>query len=141
MKFKEYLLYKVMPMYFMLVTFLVIFIWGAGTILEPDRVVTYDVLLSPLIYGVVGALPSLMFYSKKELSIRQVIIKKILHFLLLTGFILGFSIWNHVIQSWIQAVAIFLGVCLINVSIQLIQWRKELHTARELSKALANLEE
>lgn len=141
MSYKEYFFRKVMPTYFMLVTFLVVFIWLCGTILEPEARFGYDVLLSPLIYGGIGVIPSILGYSRKEYTVRQAFIKNLLEFLLLLVLVMGFSVSMHVIKSWQEGVAIFLGVCVIYALIAWIQWKMELRTASALTEALKKLKD
>ncbi|WP_167958019.1 hypothetical protein [Anaerosporobacter faecicola] len=141
MKYKEYLLQKVIPTYFMLVTFLVLFIWLAGNILEPDAKYGYDILLSPLIYAVIGILPDIFGYSKKEYTMRQTIVKKLIHLCVLIALILGFSYAMGVIKNWREAVAIFFGIVVIDGILEVILWRIELRTAHQLTQALSRFDD
>ena len=141
MKFKEYLLQKVIPTYFMLVTFLVLFIYLAGRILEPEAQFGYDVLLSPLIYAGIGILPDLFAYSRKEYNMKQTIIRKLIQLCVLISLILGFSFAMGVIKNWITAVVIFCGVVVIYGILEIILWWIELRTARLLTQALIRLDD
>lgn len=141
MKFKEYLLQKVIPTYFMLVTFLVLFIYLAGRILEPEAQFGYDVLLSPLIYAGIGILPDLFAYSRKEYNMKQTMIRKLIQLCVLISLILGFSFAMGVIKNWITAVVIFCGVLVIYGILEIILWWIELRTARLLTQALNRLDD
>lgn len=141
MKFKEYLLQKVIPTYFMLVTFLVIFIYLAGRILEPEAQFGYDVLLSPLIYAGIGIVPDLFAYSRKEYNMKQTIIRKLIQLCVLISLILGFSFAMGVIKNWITAFVIFCGVLVIYGILEIILWWIELRTARLLTQALNRLDD
>ncbi|MDO5520931.1 MAG: hypothetical protein Q4G58_10610 [bacterium] len=141
MKFKEYLFQKIIPTYFMLVTFLVLFIWLAGRTLEPDKQSGYDVLMSPLIYAGLGILPDIFQYSRKEHNMRQTIIRKIIQVCVLIALILGFSFAIGVITNWIVAVTIFCGILVIDGILEIILWRIDLHTAQLLTQALSRLDE
>ncbi|MDO5521602.1 MAG: hypothetical protein Q4G58_14005 [bacterium] len=139
MTFKEYLFRKIIPTYFMLVTFLVLFMWLAGSFLYPDAQVGYDLLMSPLIYAGIGIIPELLCYSKKEHTIRQTIIKKLIELCVLIVLILGFSYAVGVINSWRVAVVILCGILIIDGILELILWRIDLHTAQLLTHALSRL--
>lgn len=141
MRFKEYLLQKVIPTYFMLVTFLVLFIYLAGRILDPEAQFGYDVLLSPLIYASIGIVPDLFAYSRKEYNMKQTMIRKLIQLCILISLILGFSFAMGVIKSWIEAVVIFFGVVVIYGILDIILWRIELRTARLLTQALSRLDD
>ena len=140
MKFKEYLSQKVIPTYFMLVTFLVLFIYLAGSILEPEAQFGYDVLLSPLIYAGIGILPDIFSYTRKEYNMKQTIIRKLIHICVLISLILGFSFAMGVIKNRIEAVVILCGVLVIYGILEVILWRIELHTARLLTQSLSKLD-
>ncbi|MBE6023881.1 MAG: hypothetical protein E7231_11750 [Cellulosilyticum sp.] len=141
MKFKEYLFQTVIPTYFMLVTFLVLFIYLAGSILEPEARFGYDVLLSPLIYAGIGILPQIFSYSRKEYSMKQTIIRKLIHICVLISLIIGFSFAMGVIKNWIEAVVILCGVLVIYSILEIILWRIELRTAQLLTQALSKLDD
>ena len=141
MKFKEYLSQKVIPTYFMLVTFLVLFIYLAGSILEPEAQFGYDVLLSPLIYAGIGILPDIFSYSRREYNMKQTIIRKLIQICVLISLIIGFSFAMGVIKNWIEAVVIFCGILVIYAILEIILWRIELRTAQLLTQTLRRLDD
>ena len=61
-----------------------------GCLLEPDLEFGYSAFAYPLIYGVIGSLPGLVMYSKKELTMKQTIIREIIQMLLIVVLIIAF---------------------------------------------------
>ncbi|WP_172635877.1 hypothetical protein [Desulfitobacterium dichloroeliminans] len=77
--------------FFIIVTCVTLVIAVLGLIYEPDRRFGYDAYFSPFIFGLIGVVPSFATYSKRELTIRQMIIRKILQLSVLEAMILSFG--------------------------------------------------
>ena len=57
--------------FFISVTLIDLAIFILGCLLEPELKFGYEAFAYPLIYGVIGSLPGLVMYSKKELTMKQ----------------------------------------------------------------------
>ncbi len=60
----------------MIVTLINIAMFILGSIFRPDQRFGYEVLIAPLIYGVLSLIPYIIMYSKKELTIKQLYIRQ-----------------------------------------------------------------
>ena len=69
--------------FFVSVTLINVVMLILGKILGPNQTFGYEVFMYPLIYGFIGAIPGIVIYGKKELSVSQVIIRKIMQLLLI----------------------------------------------------------
>ena len=74
--------------FFISVTLIDLAIFILGCLLEPDLKFGYEAFAYPLIYGVIGSLPGLIMYSKKELTMKQTIIREIIQMLLIVVLII-----------------------------------------------------
>ena len=87
------LLSKMFRNYFVLVTLINAVIFVSGSIAQPDARFGYSVFIMPLIYALAGILPQAVMYSRRELSIKEVLIRKFIQLLLIellvNGIILG----------------------------------------------------
>ncbi|MBP9997444.1 MAG: hypothetical protein KBT19_09315 [Lachnospiraceae bacterium] len=54
-----------------------------GMTFAADTQLSYEIMIYPPLYGLFGTIPSWILYTKRELSTRQLIIRKILEFLCL----------------------------------------------------------
>ena len=62
-----------------------------GMIFFPQLTFGYEAFFSPPLFGFLSVLFSIVNYSKKELSIRQVLFRRFLHLLLIEGLVLGLN--------------------------------------------------
>ena len=77
MSFKE-ILHKSFMTYFILVTFITAVIMILGLAFDPDARFGYDAFVSPFIFAALGVIPNFVMYSSKELSNKQIILRKII---------------------------------------------------------------
>lgn len=64
--------------FFIITTCVNFVIYILGNMYDNGAQFSYDILLTPPIFGLFGTLPSWILYSRRELSTRQMIIRKIL---------------------------------------------------------------
>ena len=87
------LLSKMFRNYFVLVTLINAVIFVSGSIARPDARFGYSVFIMPLIYAFAGILPQAVMYSRHELSVKEVLLRKFIQLLLIellvNGIILG----------------------------------------------------
>ncbi|MEL1136538.1 hypothetical protein AAC978_15300 [Desulfitobacterium sp. THU1] len=77
--------------FFIIVTCVTLVIGVLGLIYEPDRRFGYEAYFSPLIFGLIGVVPSFVTYSKREPTLRQMMIRKIFQLFVLEAMILSFG--------------------------------------------------
>lgn len=82
MSFKEYLKNELTG-FFIVTTCVNIVMFVLGSTYNSEAVFSYEILLYPPIYGLFATIPSIILYSRRELSARQVLVRKILHFVCL----------------------------------------------------------
>ena len=85
-KWKE-LCIRTLRLYTLLVTLITVLMIILGILLDRDRVFSYDAFVSPLIYALIGTVATVITRYDKELSIRSLIIRKIISLFL--GVIIG----------------------------------------------------
>jgi hypothetical protein len=68
--------------YFISVTLINIAIYATGMIFRPEQKFGYEAFLSPLLFGLLTVLPTVIMYSPKELTIRQLLFRKAIQLLL-----------------------------------------------------------
>ena len=57
--------------YFISVTLINLAIFTTGMLFRPEQTFGYEAFLSPLLLGLFTVIPTLLLYSKKELTVRQ----------------------------------------------------------------------
>lgn len=136
MDFKTFFVKKVMLSFYISVTFIVLAMAIVGLVFEPDIRMGYEAFFSPLIFGAIATFPKLITYSREELSVRQTLIRNILHFLLLEVLILGSLYFTEVLTSVSMTVSLAVTILIIYISVSAIMWINDKKTALEFNNAL-----
>lgn len=126
---------KLLNMFFIVTTLITIVMGVMGLIWERDRLLTYEVMFSPVIIGFISVLPAIVMYSKKELTLRQLVIRKVLHLCLLVIELIAFSkimgIWNKVI-----GLPFVISILIVAVLVQVFLWLIGLQRANTITNEL-----
>ena len=140
MDFKTFFVKKVMVSFYISVTYIILAMAVIGLIFEPDTNFGYEAFFSPLIFGAIAAFPKMITYSKEELSVRQTLIRNIIHFLLLEILILLSLYFGNILTSISMTVSLAVTILIIYISVSLIMWINDKKTASEFNKALKILQ-
>jgi uncharacterized membrane protein required for colicin V production len=127
--------------YFILVTGISVAIAILGMSYYPNQILRYDSYFSPLLFAAAGTLPSFILFSRKELSFRQMLFRKILHFLLLEVIQLTIGYATGLIADFGMAVALSLTVFFVYLFKTLIDWILDSKTAANINSGLKRLQE
>ena len=128
--------YQAIKLYFMLVTFISILLMILGLAFDSERTFSYSVFLSPLIYAAVGVLPVFLPGHDKELSVKMLILKKIIELVIIETiiFIIAFS-------SDTIVAGIALGIFVIYILANVLKYLFEKKESKELNDSLLNYQE
>lgn len=137
MSFKEHFK-SVMSLYFVIVTLINGAMFVLGKIFRPDEKFGYEVMLSPLVYAAIALVPMLCMYSKKELTLKQNIIKELFTLLALEIILIGFGLGVDCLSpANLPLTAGFaLSVLIIFVLVNIIAWLLDMRLARQLNSDL-----
>lgn len=132
------LISKMTRTYFILVTLIDLVIFVSGTISRPDERFGYHVFIMPLIYAFAGVLPQLVMYANHELSVKEVVVRKILQLvlveILLNGIILGKQIFDVMYRDVVITISI--SIVFVFIFANVISWLMDSASARRLTKEL-----
>lgn len=137
MSFKEHIKI-VMSQFFVIVTLINLATFMIGEIFRPDQRFGYEAFLFPIIYAVIAVIPMLCMYSKKELTIKQYILKKLLLLIaieiLLIFFVLGAKSFEP--GNIALTVSFALSILVIFVFVHVIAWVLDWKDAKKLNSDL-----
>ena len=137
------LLSKMFRNYFVLVTLINVVIFVSGSIAQPDARFGYSVFMMPLIYAFAGILPQAVMYSKRELSMKEVLLRKFIQLLLIellvNGIILGENALRPEYTDFLKTISVC--VVLVYVFANIISWVLDSASARTLTGELAEFQE
>ena len=141
-KRKEYLI-RAFRLYTLLVTLITVLMIILGSLLDRDRVLSYDAFISPLLYALIGTAATAVTWTEKELSIRKLIIRKAIALLLIEGAILFVALKSDTIpteKNWVVP-CLLAGVFAVYVLSHIILYFIDRREAEKISADLARYQE
>ena len=136
-KIKEKL-HEAFRMYFILFTLISVLLMVLGLTLDHDRVLGYEVFISPMLYAGIGIIPIFFFGENEKISMKKLLIKRLitLGFIELVIMILAFSASSIPTEKKSIVIGIAAGVAVVYVLSILVEYIFELGEARSINKAL-----
>lgn len=126
--------------YFIITTCVTAAIGVLGLSLEPTAKIGYEGYFSPLIFGLVSLVPSFAMYSRRELSFRQALVRKFLHFTLLEAMLIAFGHWAGILLGFGDTISFALAVFIVYLAVNLLSWHLDSREAGEINKTLKALQ-
>ena len=140
---RKELLIHALRVYTLLVTLITILLIILGKLLDRDRVFSYEAFLSPLIYALIGTVAAVITRSDKELSVRNLIIRKVISLLLIEGAIIFLALnadTSPTEKSWVRP-GLALGILAVFVLTHVILYFIDRKEAEKLNTDLARYQE
>ncbi len=137
MSLKE-ILYRSLMIYFILVTCITAGIAILGTVFDPDARFGYSAFVSPFIFAALGVIPNLLMYSSKELSDKQMILRKMIQLAVIEAEVSVVCIISPLIHTEKNEVMIgvMISVLVIFILVHLISIVNNYFSAKQLTKEL-----
>lgn len=137
MEFKRFLVNNLI-LFFMLSTLITVAVSLIGLLFDGDARFGYKEMLIPIEYAALCMLPTLVTWSKRELSLKALLARKALMLVLIESVILFIAFTSDVINtSRIEVVLVIAGsVLVIFVVAHLFMWLKEAAEAKKLNREL-----
>ncbi len=134
---------EILSSFFISVTLINVGIFILGEVFRPEQRFGYEAYIYPLIYGAIGVIPTCLVTIKKELSIKQVIIRKCMQLLLLIVLLLAFMFAGNPVDAETLSVAggVALSIVLIYILVNVIIWLMDSRTARIMTEDLMRFQE
>lgn len=140
MSFKEFLVKDVMNSFFISVTFICIGMAIVGSNFEPDTHFSYAGFLSPILFGLAASLPSLVMYSRRELTVGEMIFRKVLHLILLEITINGILFVNGALTSVPVIVSLAVTIFVIDVAVNVVMYINDLRSAELINRGIREIQ-
>lgn len=137
MSFREHLR-SVLSTYFIIATLINAATFILGEIFRPDDKFGYDAFLSPLIYAAIALIPMLCMYSKKELTLKQHIVREILQLISIEVILIFFGLGSKSLapENLALTASFALSVFVIYVLVGVIAWLLDIKLAQQLNSEL-----
>lgn len=141
MDFKTFFNKKILIGFFVATTCIGVAMAILGMVFEPDKRFGYQGLFSPMIYGVLTMLPSLVTYSKRELSVRGAFVRKLFELVMIELIVLAIVYFGGSLTSMSLAISLALSVLLIYMTVNLVLWINDRKTAKAFNEALFEMQQ
>lgn len=120
--------------FFIITTLINIAMYILGIIFRPDQQFGYEAFIYPPLNAALCCIPGLIMYSKKELSIKQMLIRKILQLFMIILIMLILTMGADFEPG--TAAGLTISVIVIFIAVHLIQWYLDIKTAARMTEAL-----
>ncbi|MBR4223348.1 MAG: hypothetical protein IKR73_00905 [Oscillospiraceae bacterium] len=121
--------------FFIITALINIAMFVLGTIYRPEQRFGYEVFIYPPLNAALSCIPHLVMFSKKELTIKQVIIRKTIQLVLIIAIMLAFIMGDSGFDAKVAA-GISVSVVIIFIAVHIIQWYLDLRTAEKMTEDL-----
>lgn len=122
--------------FFIIVTLVNIVIFACGMILMPEQQLTYTAFLVPIIDGLLGIIPGLVMYSKRELTVRQMLIREVIQLLSIEAIILFFTFGFSGSLNIKYLLVVATSVAVVYVMVNVIRYFLDIRSAKKLTDEL-----
>ena len=124
--------------YFMLTTMILVVMAVLGTYFMPEVRFGYGEFETPLIYAAWGTLPNVVMYAKKELTMKQMLVRKMIQLILVEVIVISVALPAEKFESGNSALVIALVGCVfvIYVLTHVIEWYQDSVTAKKMTEEL-----
>lgn len=142
MEFKRFLVNKLI-LFFMLSTLITVAVSLIGSAYDSGARFGYDALLTPIEYAALCLLPTLVTWSRRELSVKELLLRKALMLVLLEAVILFIAFTSAAIDTGSKQVVFTIAgsVLVIFVLVNLFTWLQESAEAKKMNLDLARFQQ
>lgn len=140
MTFKEFMINRI-QVFFFLVTMILLAQVVLGNIIEPDRVLYYKDFVGTFVMAGLCMLPTVVTYSKKELNLKQMIVRHIIQLVLIEGIMLTLAVMGiePSPQKLLSVVLIAVATAIIYALAIFLMWYRQYLESKKLTELLKNI--
>lgn len=121
--------------FFIITTLINIAMLVLGMLFRPNQRFGYEVFIYPPVNAALSCIPTLIMYSKKELTLRQIIIRKIIQLMMIIVLMQMFIFGGGSFDARVSA-GVTISVIFIFITVHLIQWYLDSKTAKQMTEEL-----
>lgn len=129
--------------YFMLVTMIAGIMAVLGSYFMPEVRFGYEEFSAPLIYAAYATIPNIVMYAKKELTMKQFLVRKIIQLILVEIIVILVAVPVDAIKTGEAEIVITLGIGILIIYIltHLIDWFQNYTTAKQMTEELLRFQQ
>ncbi len=112
-----------------------------GVLFFPETPLYYGDFFSPIFFGAISVLLSIVTYSKKEQSVREVLIRQIIHLLLIEVVVFGLNYLLGTVFPTVVTITLAIGIAVVFVLVYWIVWLNDCKSADLFNQKLKEYQE
>ncbi len=112
-----------------------------GVLFFKDLNLTYEAFFSPPLFGGLSVLLGFVGESKKELTVKQVLLRRAIHLLLIEGMVFGLNFLAGVVFPTIVSITLAIGIAVVFVMVYVITWLNDRKSAIIFNQKLKEYQE
>ncbi|MBP3602882.1 MAG: DUF3021 family protein [Lachnospiraceae bacterium] len=107
-----------------------------GMLFFPDEKLTYHAFFAPPIMGLCSVLFGFVTWSKRELTIKETLLRRGIHLLLIECLVFGLNYVEGIIFPFKVAISLILGIAVVFVAVYVVLWVNDSRSAKRFNKKL-----
>jgi hypothetical protein len=128
---------QLMRDYFVIFGILII----GSVFLTPPNTINRDFILLAMVFAGIGDLPSIVFWSRSELSENSRRLRSIIHFILLMTLILIFGGITGIVSGYAEYLIFAVEIVIVYVIVKFIIYQDDMTTAKIINEKLKHFGE
>jgi len=112
-----------------------------GLLFFPETPLNYGDFFSPIYFGAISVLLSIVTYSKREQSVREVLFRQIIHLLLIEVVVFGFNYLLGTVFPTVVTITLAIGIAVVFVLVYWIVWLNDCKSADLFNRKLKEYQE
>lgn len=112
-----------------------------GMFFFPEELLTYDAFFSPPICGALSVLFGVVTWTKRELSVKEVLVRRGIHLLMIEGMVFGLNYLAGNIFSPVVSITLAVGIAVIFVMVYFVLWLLDRKSANLFNQQLKQFQE
>ena len=129
--------------FFTVVVLINVVMFLLGLYFMPEAQFGYEAFAVPLIYGFVGTLPNVVMYSRRELKVGELIVRKVIQVILIEVLVLFVAFYDTaeqmIKQEMITSTAV--SIFVVYVLATLFDWLQNYLAAKQITEELQRFQE
>ena len=142
MTFKDFIISRA-QVFFFLVSMILLAQVSLGMMIEPQQALYYKDFIGTFAMAGACMLPTVVTYSKKELSLKQMLFRHAIQFVLIEAIMLTFAIVGieNSPEKWVSVLAISVVTAIIYFLAIFVMWYKQYRESKILTELLKNFQQ
>lgn len=107
-----------------------------GMLLYPDALLPYKAFFSPPLFALLSVALGFVNISSKELSVKQVLVRRLLHLILIEVMVFGLNYMEGHMFPLSDAVILAAGIAVVFVAVYVVLWLLDKRSAKHFNEQL-----